>query len=156
MTVAQTLLDQTDGANWAFAAAVQKPILHNQVIGDVLVPDEVPGSPLAGSEAMNLLMGLQDFDSTLSDQGGVRAVSRFLPPAEHWSLLLPTQPQVTAEMQGQMGSFIAEGGILVQVGNGDLLEPVEVVPAAKVRKDQGKEPGRKAMPRTKSERRFRD
>ena len=113
LLVAQTLVDSTDGANWA--QWVGTPVLANQVVNDDTVPNLVP--PLAGSEPMNALLGLASFNSTQMNPDGIRGVSRFLPPALHSALLLPTHPQITAEMQRQMVSFIASRGTAVVVGD---------------------------------------
>jgi hypothetical protein len=127
--VAQTLVDSTDGGNWAAEIPAEMPIIHNQVIDDDTVPNTVPGAPLAGSEPMNRLLGLASYSSTQMNPDGLRGVARFLQPAEHGSWLSPTYPAVRAEMQGQTASFLASDGTAVVVGNPDLLEPTSA-PAA--------------------------
>jgi len=132
LIVAQTLFDSADSINWAAETAMKMPVLHNQVIDDGTVPNVVPGAPLAGSEALNRIMGLNGYSTSQADPEGFSGVARFLQPAGHESLFVPTFPAVTAEMQGQMASFIASGGTFVNVGNPDLLVPVtqmEVEPA---------------------------
>ena len=81
---------------------------------------------------MNRLLGLTSYSSTQMNPDGLRGVARFLQPAEHGSWLRPTYPAVTAEMQGQMASFIGSLGTFVNVGNSDLLVPVAPVEPAKV------------------------
>jgi len=131
MTVGQTVLDATDPANWAEEAITHIPIVHNEVVGDVTVPNTVAGAPMAGGEGLNQLMGLVGYSSSQANPEGVRGVGRFLPPAVHESLLDPTAaPLSTAEMQGQMVSFIASGGTYVQVGKPELMEPEAQVPLA--------------------------
>jgi hypothetical protein len=124
LLVAQTLMDSGDGINWGALAASKMPVIHNQILEDEVVPNVVPGAPLAGSEALNRVLGLSSYSTTQANPDGIKGVARFLQPAPHSSLLLPTVPTVTAEMQGQMASFIASGGTFVQVGNPDLLLPV--------------------------------
>jgi len=125
MTVGQTILDSPDPANWAADLTARIPVLHNQVYGDLVVPNTVAGAPMAGNEGLNWVLGLNGFSSTQANPSGVRGVARFLPPAQHESLLSPAASlAATAEMQGQMVSFIASGGQLVNVGNPDLLLPV--------------------------------
>jgi hypothetical protein len=124
LLVAQTLVDSADGINWGAETASKMPVIHNQVVDDEVVPNLVAGAPLAGSEALNRVMGLASYSSTQANPDGVKGVARFLQPAPHSSLLLPTIPSVTIEMQSQMGSFIASGGTFVQVSNPDLLVPV--------------------------------
>ena len=132
LIVAQTLFDSADSINWAAETAMKMPVLHNQVIDDGTVPNVVPGAPLAGSEALNRIMGLNSYNTSQADPEGFSGVARFVQPAGHESLFVPTFPAVTAEMQGQMASFIASGGTFVNVGNPELLVPVvqmEVEPA---------------------------
>ncbi len=125
MTVGQTVLEATDPANWAAEAIARIPILHNQVVNDQVVPNTVAGAPMAGNEGLNRLLGLSSYSTSQANPDGLRAVARFLPPAEHGSLISPAAaPAVTAEMQRQMVSFIASGGTFVSVGNADLLVPV--------------------------------
>jgi hypothetical protein len=131
LLVAQTLVDSADGINWGAETASKMPVIHNQVMDDNVVPNLVAGAPLAGSEALNRVMGLASYSSTQANPDGVKGVARFLQPAPHSSLLLPTIPSVTIEMQGQMGSFIASGGTFVQVNNPDLLVPVATPAPAK-------------------------
>lgn len=123
LIAAQTILDSGDGINWAKAAAARVPILHNMVIGDMTVPNTVAGAPLAGSEAVNRIMGLTPISATVANPDGVRVVARFN-KGLHSSLFLPDFPDVRAEMQGQMASFIASRGTFVQVSNPDVLVPV--------------------------------
>jgi hypothetical protein len=81
-------------------------------------------------------MGLTSYSATQANPEGLLGVARYLQPADHESLFLPVYPFVTAEMQGQMASFIASGGTFVQVNNPALLLPVATVEAAKA--DEGK------------------
>ncbi|MDH3903130.1 MAG: hypothetical protein OES90_07895, partial [Xanthomonadales bacterium] len=127
---AQTIVDSGDSINWAAELAPRIPIVHNQIIDDDTVPNTVPGAPLAGSEALNRALGLASYSTTQANPDGVNGVARFLQPADHSSLFRPTNPAVTAEMQGQMASFIGSNGTMVVVGNSDLLVPVpEPAPA---------------------------
>jgi len=124
MTVGQTILDSADPANWAAVVAARMPVLHNEVIGDLVVPNTVAGAPMAGGEGLNWVLGLAGYSSTQANPEGVHGVARFQSPADHSSLLsAAASPAVTAEMQGQMVSFIASGGTFVNVGNPNLLVP---------------------------------
>jgi len=128
MLVGQTVLGSTDPASWAAEAIARIPILHNEVVNDDTVPNTVPGAPMAGGEGLNRLMGLGSYSTSQANPDGLRAVARFLPPAMHGSLIYPPfSPAATAEMQGQMASFIASLGTFVQVGTPDLLVPVPQV-----------------------------
>jgi hypothetical protein len=125
LTVAQTVFDPVDTTSWAAEAAMKMPILHNQVVNDDTVPNFVPGSPMAGNEGLNRIMGLQSYATTQVNPDGLRAVARFLEPAVHSSLFRPeSSPGATVEMQTQMASFFASLGTFVQVGNPELLVPV--------------------------------
>jgi hypothetical protein len=128
LLAAQTVLDSADSINWAAEAAMKMPIIHNQVMEDGTVPNVVPGAPLAGNEALNRIMGLNSYSSTQADPEGLSGVARFVQPTDHESLFRPDFPAVTAEMQGQMASFIVSGGTFVNVGNPDLLVPVPAQP----------------------------
>jgi len=132
LLAAQTVVDSADSINWGAEAAARMPVIHNQVMQDDTVPNVVPGAPLAGSEALNRVMGLAGYSTTQMNPDGLNGVARFIQPAEHGSWLRPElYPAVTAEMQGQMASFIASGGTAVVVGNPDLLVPVAPPPAEK-------------------------
>lgn len=123
LTAAQTIVDSGDGINWATEAAGRIPVIHNMVIGDTTVPNMVDGAPLAGSEAVNRVMGLVPYSSTQANPDGLHGVARFN-KGLHSSLFLPAFPDVRAEMQGQMASFMVSGGTFVQVSNSDVLVPV--------------------------------
>ena len=136
LLVAQTLVDSADGINWGAETASKMPVIHNQVMDDNVVPNLVTGAPLAGSEALNRVMGLASYSTTQMNPDGLRGVARFVQPAEHGSLLRLTYPAVTAEMQGQMASFIASGGTAVVVNNPDLLVPAPAPAAAKAAEEK--------------------
>ncbi|MDT8319452.1 MAG: hypothetical protein RQ826_02880 [Xanthomonadales bacterium] len=142
LILVQTLLDPADAINWAAETAEKIPVIHNQVQGDGTVPNAIPGAPLAGSEPLNRIMGLSGYSTTQVNPDGLRGVARFVQPADHESLFVPVFPQVTAEMQRQMATFIASGGTFVEVGNPQLLVPVvEVEQSEKVvSKTVGKAP----------------
>jgi hypothetical protein len=141
LLVAQTLLDSGDSINWGSDAVTKIPVIHNQVLEDGTVPNVVPDAPLAGSEALNRVMGLVSYSSSQMNPDGLSGIARFLQPADHESLFVPIYPAVTAEMQGQMATFIASGGTFVQVGNPDLLLPV--VPPEPAKTDAGKSDSKK-------------
>ena len=125
MLVGQTVLGSADPASWAAEAVARIPLIHNEIVNDDTVPNVVAGSPMAGGEGLNRLMGLTSYSSSQANPAGLRAVARFLPPAIHSSLLSPVAaPASTAEMQGQMASFIASLGTYIQVSNPGVLAPV--------------------------------
>ncbi len=125
LTVGQSVADAADPINWVASIGMAKPVLLQEVIGDTVLPNGVPGAPLSGTEPMIRTGGLEAFSTTQVDPDGLRSASRFLPPASHGSYLSPeTSPAATAEMRGQMLSFFASGGTLVQVNDESTLVPV--------------------------------
>ncbi len=138
LTVGQTVVDSADPVNWIANAAISKPILLQEVIGDTVLPNFVAGAPLSGTEPLIRVAALQSFSTTQVNPDGLRAASRFVPPAEHSSLLNPIPSlAATVEMQGQMLSFLASDGTLVQVGNEDTMVPIMMMtPVAEAVKAQ--------------------
>jgi len=125
LTVGQTVADSADPINWIANAAMAKPVLLQEVIGDTVLPNAVPGAPLSGTEPMIRVGGLEAFSTTQANPDGLRSASRFVPPATHGSLLSPgSSPAATAEMQGQLFSFLASDGTLIQVNDEATLVPV--------------------------------
>jgi hypothetical protein len=135
LLVAQTLLDSGDSINWGSIVSARMPVIHNEVLEDGTVPNVVPGAPLAGSEALNRVMGLASYSETQANPEGLRGVARYLQPADHESLFRPIYPAVTFEMQGQLATFFAGNGMFVLVENPGLLAPVAAPAAAS--KDAG-------------------
>ena len=125
LLVSETILDSGNAINWVKELTTKiVPFLHNQVQEDGTVPNEIFGSPLAGSEALNRVLGLPSYSTSQANPEGYSGVARFMQPADHESLFRPIYPEVTAEMQGQMVTFIGSKGTFVEVGNPDLLVPV--------------------------------
>ena len=121
----QTVLDSADPINWAAAAAAKTPILLHEVINDQVIPNYVPTSPLAGTEPLIRIMGLQAYSSTQQSLDGLRAGGRFVPPASHGSWLDPTtSPAAFFEMQKQAATFIASFGGAVVVTDANTMVPV--------------------------------
>ncbi|GAB4186194.1 MAG: lipase [Wenzhouxiangellaceae bacterium] len=120
---AQTVIDSADPMNWGAMAAANNAILLHEVIGDTVIPNGVATAPLAGTEPLIRIMGLDIITSTTQDPMGIRGAVRFLPPANHGSLLDPTaSPAATVEMQGQMVSLVLSGGAVVQVNNQSVIQ----------------------------------
>jgi hypothetical protein len=69
-------------------------------------------------------MDLTSYSSTQQAPAGVKLAGRFVPPAEHASLLDPTaSPATTVEMQKQFASFIATLGTTVVVNDASTMVP---------------------------------
>ncbi|MDT8408343.1 MAG: Ig-like domain-containing protein [Wenzhouxiangellaceae bacterium] len=119
---AQQVVDSSDPINWARTVVQNNSILLHQVAGDTVVPNSVPGAPLAGTEPMIRVMGLDPITGTTQDPAGIRGATRFS-QGSHGSLLDPSaSPAVTAEMQGQAASLIATGGTTVIVNDTSVIQ----------------------------------
>jgi pimeloyl-ACP methyl ester carboxylesterase len=122
---AQTVVDSGDSINFAFATA-GKAILAQEVVGDAthpsdqVIPNSVPTAPLSGTEPLLAALGLSSIVQT-TQAAQIRGVVRFTQGA-HGSLLDPTSSAaVTAEMQGEMASFISSGGQAVLITNPTVI-----------------------------------
>jgi pimeloyl-ACP methyl ester carboxylesterase len=137
--VFQTVTDAGDPINWSAEAARYNNIMLHEVIGDTVVPNYVATAPLSGTEPMIRTMGLTAYSSSQYHPGGLDVVGRFVPPATHGSLLDPSSSgAATAEMQGQMGSFLATKGLSVQVSNSStMVQQVAVESGSDVKQPGG-------------------
>ncbi len=120
MMAAQTVVDSGDPINYGHISATNAVLLH-QVKDDAVVPNTVAGAPLAGTEALIRVFGLPAITATTQNAAGVRGAVRFS-QGEHGSLLRPTFPAVTTEMQRQIASFIASHGTAVVVTDTSVIE----------------------------------
>ncbi|SEQ03244.1 Dienelactone hydrolase [Solimonas aquatica] len=144
---AQTAVDSGDPINFAASAATTHPLLMLEVQGDTVVPnctidaascaalDTVtdPGY-LSGSDPLARILGLGYLPGpaasdtlsvpasaqTLTGSAARNQVVRFA-QGTHGSILDPgstaTTLAVTCEMQGEVASFLASNGLLLQIGN---------------------------------------
>jgi len=113
LTAAQTLVDSGDPINHAttIAAAGNTQIHVIEVIGDAVVPNNVPTAPLSGTDPLARLLGLRQISSTTT--GG--AVVKFT-EGDHSSILSPAANlDATIEMQTQTATFAASQGALLPV-----------------------------------------
>lgn len=119
---AQTVIDSADPINYAGLMASER-ILFQEVIGDLVVPNQVAGAPLSGTEPLIAAMGLSTITTTTVNPNGVRGAVRFT-AGDHGTLLSPAaSAAATIEMQTQVGSFLASGGAAVQVTNANVIRP---------------------------------
>ncbi|MFW6341253.1 MAG: hypothetical protein ACOC0Q_10330, partial [Wenzhouxiangella sp.] len=122
LLAAQTVVDSADPINWGGLTVQTNSVLLQQVAGDSVVPNEVAGAPLSGTEPLIRIMGLDAITQSTQDPMGIRGAVRLL-QGGHGSLLDPSAaPAVTAEMQGQAASMISSGGAAVVIGNPSLIE----------------------------------
>ena len=149
-TVTQTVIDAADPLNWAKALAASDRILFQEVVGslpasdpscalftatgapiagapangcpDAVIPNTVPGAPLAGTEPLVATMGLTAITRTTQNASGIKGIVRFI-KGDHGSLLNPAKDApTTVEMQTQMASMVASGGTAVQVTNTSVIK----------------------------------
>lgn len=125
---AQTIIDSADPNNYAALLASNTPILMHEVVGggtnddgSTALPDQViPNTaavPLAGTEPLAALMGLQGVSSTTQGNGLVRFIA-----GEHGSLLNPSSSvAATTEMQLQTVTFLATQGETIAVSDTSVV-----------------------------------
>lgn len=124
---AQTVTDSGDPINYAAAAGAGNAVLLHAVVGgpdsppDQVIPNTSPFSPLAGTEPLIRVMGLEGIDSSVAAENGVRAATRFI-AGDHGSLLNPSASvATTVEMQSQFASLVATDGRQVLVSDASVI-----------------------------------
>lgn len=142
MAATQTVIDSGDPLNFAgnntllltyknddgTVAQYGKNLLLHEVVGggdflpDQVIPNRVAGAPLSGTEPLIAALGMYPItDTVLLTNDGLRGAVRFT-QGEHGSLLSPANfPRVTAEMQGEMASFLVYGGLGVLVHDKSVI-----------------------------------
>jgi len=87
-----------------------------------VIPNSVAGAPLSGTEPLIRALGLISITGPIApDPNGIRGVVRFV-AGDHGSILSPAaSAAATAEMQGQMASFIVSNGTAVLVSNTSVI-----------------------------------
>lgn len=125
MGAAQQVIDSIDPINYGFASAQNAILLHEVVGGgtnlpDQVVPNNVPGAPLSGTDPLIRALGLPSITATTQAANGIRGVVRFT-AGEHSSLINPVNPAVTTEMQRHMASLLASGGAAVLVQDTSVI-----------------------------------
>ncbi len=120
--VAQTLIDDADPINYAKQVAKNQKSLIFETLNDAVIPNSVIGAPLSGTEPLLRVMNAKPVPQ---EMGFVKLSDKVyyakFALGTHSSLLVPSEPEVTAEMQREMASFIASGGNGVVVENLGLL-----------------------------------
>ncbi len=141
MAATQTVIDSGDPINFAgngtrlltrynadgSVADYGKGVLLHEVVGggdvlaDQVVPNRVAGAPLSGTEPLIAAMGLAPITETTQSANPLRGVVRFV-KGDHGSLLSPSpSPAATAEMQGEMASFLISNGHMVLVKDKSVI-----------------------------------
>jgi len=132
LAVAQAIVDSGDPINYGERAAMSgTPIYFAEAVGggtlgglpalpDLVVPNSVPGSPLAGTEPLIATMGLQSVSMSTNDPAGLQGAVRFI-EGDHSSLVSPGFTAATqaafAEIQAQLASFHSSTGTVITVTN---------------------------------------
>jgi len=124
--LAQTMDDSGDPINYG-PLNLQKNILLHEVVGggdvipDQVIPNTIPGAPLAGTEPLIRALELPSLTTSTQSKEGVRGAVRFT-QGNHGSLLNPSaSPAATMEMQSQMVSMLVSDGQTVQITNTTVL-----------------------------------
>ena len=84
----------------------------------------VAGAPLSGTEPLIAALGLPAVKATTqtTNGNGIHGAVRFV-TGTHGSLLDPSaSPQATVEMQTQMATYIASGGLVIPVNNSAVVK----------------------------------
>ncbi|MCK7458144.1 VolA/Pla-1 family phospholipase [Idiomarina aminovorans] len=123
---AQTVVDSGDPVNYASdMVAAETPVFMIESIGDTVIPNAVEDKPLAGTEPLAALLGLEGISTTTTSQDGspVSGIVRFGGDAEHGSLV-SSEPSaaVTAEMQQQIAFWFAADMLQLPVTNEEVVE----------------------------------
>ena len=121
LVAAQTVIDAGDPINYGSRAAELHPIHLIEVVGgdgvpsDRVIPNTVEHAPLAGTEPLAKVMGLQSASRSVWSAAGVRAIVRFV-QGNHGSIIDPSAAVgATAEMQGQMIGFLQSRGAELEI-----------------------------------------
>lgn len=127
---AQSVVDSGDPINYvAEVAADESPIHLIEVVGsdtvlpDQVIPNAVAGKPLAGTEPMIALLGLDAITQTVISQDGmpVSGVARFT-EGDHGSIVDPSaSAAATMEMQMQAAGWFSTGATVIPVNNPSVL-----------------------------------
>ena len=118
----QTAVDAADPINMGGLSSLQNNILVHEILGDIVVTNTVPGSPLSGTEPLIRAMGLTSYSTSAFNPEGLDGVVRFT-AGDHGSLLSPgASPAATAEMQGQLAAFQATSGTTINIVNTDVVQ----------------------------------
>lgn len=123
----QQIIDSADPVNYGFASASNSILLHevvgngSNILPDQVIPNRVTGAPLSGTEPLIAALGLPSLTASTTAANGVRGAVRFT-AGDHGSLLSPTASRpATVEMQTQMASLIASGGLQVQITDTSVI-----------------------------------
>ena len=123
LIAAQTLVDSADPINHAstLAASGNTSIHMIEVIGDLVIPNNVATAPLSGTDPLARIMGLTQVDSNAGGNSLVKFSA-----GDHGSILNPAASvEATVEMQRQMASFAATSGTQLPITDTSVIDAVE-------------------------------
>jgi pimeloyl-ACP methyl ester carboxylesterase len=126
LLITQTVVDSSDPINYARLTTGDRILLHEVVGGGAVLPDQVvpntvPGAPLAGTEPLIAAMGLSTITQSTANSNGIRGAVRFT-QGDHGSLLSPAaSARATVEMQTQMAAMVATNGTQVPVTDTSVI-----------------------------------
>jgi pimeloyl-ACP methyl ester carboxylesterase len=123
LIAAQTLVDSGDPINHAstLAAAGNTSIHMIEVIGDLVIPNNVATAPLSGTDPLARMMGL----TQVAANAGGNSLVKFS-AGDHGSILNPAaSPAATVEMQTQMATFAATSGTQLPITDSTVIQAVE-------------------------------
>jgi hypothetical protein len=116
---AQTAVDAGDPINFIAAAVALRPVVITQVINDTVVPNTATQRLINATPTPFVKTATPGFNPVAAGTGTwVHFTS-----GEHASLLRPTFPAVTVEMQTHAASLAASGGTVFAITNPAILEP---------------------------------
>lgn len=138
--VAQTVVDSGDPINYTTGAVADRGVLYFEIVGDgtpgtsdLVIPNTVPDAlaeisvpatvpaPLAGTEPLLTLMNLTQVNSTQTDSDLKLSVK--FTSGDHSSFLsTDADAAVTAEMQTEMASFLAQDGNALTVLDDTVIQ----------------------------------
>ncbi|MEM6671894.1 MAG: hypothetical protein AAF726_03565 [Planctomycetota bacterium] len=134
LATAQAVSDSSDPINFADALGSSgRPIYGIEIVGggplggmpDLVIPNSVPGAPLAGTEALFTRLGLDSITATTNDPAGIQGAVRFV-EGEHSSLVTPgvgtSSAAAFAEIQQQLSSFAGSDGADIVVTNSNVIQ----------------------------------
>lgn len=125
----QTVVDATDPVNYTAATGAGRGILLFEVLGDLVVPNNVFAdapdgtvpSPTAGTDPLAMYLGLTPVDASTAGTD-LQAWVRFT-AGDHSSLLSPAaNATVTTVMQTAMASFLASDGAGLTISDASVVE----------------------------------
>ena len=128
---AQWIIDPADPINHGKTAAEKHNIHMLEVVGgagalpDQVIPNNVPGAPLAGTDPLARVMGLVDTKTSTADAAGLDVLVRFN-AGGHGSIVRPDPLEapvvaVTVEMQTQTAGFMATNGTALPITDATVI-----------------------------------